>query len=79
MYVSQYFIDTVQANSKDLKKLIASDLFSIREPFERADGGKPQDWNHVKIETIVRAKGNILVDFAYHGEDYTWTLKHGIL
>lgn len=79
MYVSQYFIDTVQANSKDLKKLIASDLFSISEPFERADGSKPKDWHHIKIQTIIRCKGDLLANFTYHNEEYQWTVKHGIL
>lgn len=79
MYVLQYFIDTAQVNSKDLKKLIASDLFAIREPFERTDGRKPRDWNHVKIVTITRVKGDVLVNFTYHGEEYQWTEKHGIL
>lgn len=79
MYMSQYFIDTVEENSKELKKLIATDLFTIREPFEHVNGAKPRDWNHVKIETIIRVKGDVLVNFTYHGEDYSWTLKHGIL
>lgn len=79
MYVSQHFIDTVKENSTDLKKLIATDLFTIREPFERPDGAKPKDWNHIKVELICRKFGDLTVYFTYHEDDYIWTLRNGIM
>ena len=79
MYLSQEIIDSVVKNDKDLKRLIATDLFIIREPFERSDGSKPKDWHHIKIENITIIHGDLIVYFSYHRDEYTWTLRKGIL
>lgn len=76
MYLPQEFNDK---NNKDLKKLIATDLFIIREPFERSDGTKPKDWFNIKIEMIRTMRGDLMVNFTYHRDAYIWTLRKGIL